>query len=150
MALVGVLSTGLLFESGRSQRRRTGPPTIEFKTFVDRLPAGASEDALVGENPENADDDDGPGATFGASSSSLLRERPRGADRRHVPHRQRHTSIRPACSTVILFLEDEYGIHVQDQETMPENLETISRIAAFVAAQAAAGRRLTRSARARR
>ena len=34
--------------------------------------------------------------------------------------------------SVILFLEDEYGFHIEDQETTPENLETISRIAAFV------------------
>lgn len=35
--------------------------------------------------------------------------------------------------SVILFLEGEYGFHIEDQETTPENLETISRIAAFVA-----------------
>ena len=34
---------------------------------------------------------------------------------------------------VILFLEGEYAIHVEDHETIPENLETIARIAAFVA-----------------
>ena len=33
---------------------------------------------------------------------------------------------------IILFLEGEYGFHIEDQETIPENLETISRIAAFV------------------
>jgi acyl carrier protein len=33
---------------------------------------------------------------------------------------------------VIAFLETEYGIRVLDQETIPENLETIGRIAAFV------------------
>jgi len=33
---------------------------------------------------------------------------------------------------IILFLEGEYAIHIEDQETIPENLETISRIAAFV------------------
>lgn len=33
---------------------------------------------------------------------------------------------------IILFIEGEYGIHVTDRETIPENLETISRIAAFV------------------
>jgi acyl carrier protein len=33
---------------------------------------------------------------------------------------------------VILFLESEYGIRVEDRETVPENLETIARIAAFV------------------
>jgi acyl carrier protein len=42
---------------------------------------------------------------------------------------------------IILFLEGEYAIHVEDQETIPENLESISRIAAFVARKqrAAAG-----------
>jgi acyl carrier protein len=35
--------------------------------------------------------------------------------------------------SIILFLEDEYGFHIEDTETTPENLETISRIAAFVA-----------------
>jgi acyl carrier protein len=34
---------------------------------------------------------------------------------------------------VIAFLETEYGIRVLDEETIPENLETIGRIAAFVA-----------------
>ena len=33
---------------------------------------------------------------------------------------------------LILFLEGEYGIRVADRETTPENLETISRIAAYV------------------
>jgi acyl carrier protein len=33
---------------------------------------------------------------------------------------------------IILFLESEYGFHVEDHETIPENLETISRIAAYV------------------
>lgn len=33
---------------------------------------------------------------------------------------------------VIGFLESEYGIRVDDRETTPENLETISRIAAFI------------------
>jgi len=41
---------------------------------------------------------------------------------------------------IILFLEGEYAIHIEDDETIPANLETISRIAAFVARkQAAAG-----------
>jgi acyl carrier protein len=34
---------------------------------------------------------------------------------------------------IILFIEGEYAIHVEDHETIPENLETLSRIAAFVA-----------------
>jgi acyl carrier protein len=34
---------------------------------------------------------------------------------------------------VILFLESSFGIHVEDEETIPENLESISQIAAFVA-----------------
>lgn len=34
---------------------------------------------------------------------------------------------------VITFLEAEYGIQISDAETVPENLETIGRIAAFVA-----------------
>jgi acyl carrier protein len=33
---------------------------------------------------------------------------------------------------IILFLEGEYGFHIEDHETIPENLETISRIAAYV------------------
>jgi acyl carrier protein len=42
---------------------------------------------------------------------------------------------------IILFLEREYGIHIEDHETIPENLESISRIAAFIARKqpAAAG-----------
>lgn len=34
---------------------------------------------------------------------------------------------------IILFIEGEYGIQVADLETIPENLESIDRIAAFVA-----------------
>jgi len=37
---------------------------------------------------------------------------------------------------VIAFLEAEYGIRVLDEETIPENLETIGRIAAFVSRKA--------------
>jgi acyl carrier protein len=33
---------------------------------------------------------------------------------------------------VILFLEREYAIRIQDHETVPENLESISQIAAFI------------------
>jgi acyl carrier protein len=33
---------------------------------------------------------------------------------------------------VILFIEEEFAIRVADTETSPENLETISRIAAYV------------------
>jgi len=33
---------------------------------------------------------------------------------------------------VIAFLEDEYAISIADEEVIPENLETIARIAAFV------------------
>ena len=39
---------------------------------------------------------------------------------------------------VIAFLETEYGIRVLDEETIPENLETIGRIAAFVSRKASA------------
>ena len=33
---------------------------------------------------------------------------------------------------VILFIESEFGIHVEERETTPENLGTIARIATFV------------------
>lgn len=57
--------------------------------------------------------------------------------------------MRSRCSTadmsnstgmmeIILFLEGEYDIRITDRETIPENLETISRIAAFVARKQAA------------
>jgi acyl carrier protein len=39
---------------------------------------------------------------------------------------------------IILFIEGEYAIHVEDHETIPENLETIARIATFVARKQAA------------
>jgi acyl carrier protein len=42
---------------------------------------------------------------------------------------------------VIMFLESEFGIEVDNLEIMPENLESIARIASFVAGkQHAAGR----------
>jgi len=34
---------------------------------------------------------------------------------------------------IILFLEGEYAIHIEDHETIPDNLESITQIAAFVA-----------------
>jgi acyl carrier protein len=34
---------------------------------------------------------------------------------------------------IIAFLESEFGIRIADTETTPENLESIARIAAFVA-----------------
>jgi acyl carrier protein len=34
---------------------------------------------------------------------------------------------------IIAFLEGEMGIHVKDEEMVPENLDSISRIAHFVA-----------------
>ncbi len=40
---------------------------------------------------------------------------------------------------VIAFLEGEYGIQIPDHEVSPENLETIGRIAAFVARKRAEG-----------
>jgi acyl carrier protein len=33
---------------------------------------------------------------------------------------------------VIAFLESEFGIRISDEETIPANLETLGRIAAFV------------------
>lgn len=34
---------------------------------------------------------------------------------------------------VIYFLEDEFGIKVQDEEMVPENLDSVNRITAFLA-----------------
>jgi acyl carrier protein len=42
---------------------------------------------------------------------------------------------------VILFHEASFGIHVEDDETLPENLESISRIARFVARKQSAATR---------
>jgi acyl carrier protein len=39
---------------------------------------------------------------------------------------------------IILFLEGEYGIHIEDRETTPENLGTIDAIAEFVRGKQAA------------
>ena len=40
---------------------------------------------------------------------------------------------------LIAFLESEYGIRLEDREMIPENLETLARIAAFVERKTAAG-----------
>lgn len=40
---------------------------------------------------------------------------------------------------VISFLEGEFGIKIADTEMLPDNLDAISRIAAFVARKQAAG-----------
>lgn len=34
---------------------------------------------------------------------------------------------------VIYFLEDEFGIKVQDEEMIPDNLDSVNRISAFLA-----------------
>lgn len=39
---------------------------------------------------------------------------------------------------LIAFIESEFGVRIEDQEMIPENLETISRIAAFVGRKKAA------------
>jgi len=39
---------------------------------------------------------------------------------------------------VVTFLESEFGVRVRDQEMVPDNLETIGRIAAFVERKRAA------------
>jgi len=33
---------------------------------------------------------------------------------------------------IIMFLEDEFGVSVQDEEMVPDNLDSVSRILAFV------------------
>ena len=38
---------------------------------------------------------------------------------------------------VIAFLEEQFGVRVGDQEMTPENLESVSRIARFIAAKQA-------------
>jgi acyl carrier protein len=38
---------------------------------------------------------------------------------------------------VIIFLESQFGIQVLDEEMLPENLDSISRIAAYVARKTA-------------
>lgn len=40
---------------------------------------------------------------------------------------------------LIEFLESELGVHVDDDETVPENLDGIDRIASYVARKRAAG-----------
>ncbi|HEX5514105.1 MAG TPA: acyl carrier protein [Gammaproteobacteria bacterium] len=39
---------------------------------------------------------------------------------------------------VILFLEQEFGVRVEDEDMVPENLDSVSRIAAFVRRKKAA------------
>jgi acyl carrier protein len=34
---------------------------------------------------------------------------------------------------IIMFIEDELGVTVEDEEMIPENLDSVNRIAAFVA-----------------
>jgi acyl carrier protein len=41
---------------------------------------------------------------------------------------------------IIAFLEEQYRIAIEDTETTPENLETIGRIADFIARKQAPGR----------
>ena len=33
---------------------------------------------------------------------------------------------------IIMFIEDELGVQVEDEEMIPENLDSVNRIAAFV------------------
>ena len=81
---------------------------------------------------------DHPGASAAVHPGVLLRERPGGAHGRRLPASTAGIVDSTGMLEIILFLEGEYGIHVEDHETIPENLETISRIAAFVARKRAA------------
>lgn len=36
---------------------------------------------------------------------------------------------------IVLFLEEELGVKVQDEEMIPENLDSVNRLASFVAAR---------------
>ena len=36
---------------------------------------------------------------------------------------------------IIMFIEDELGVRVEDEEMIPENLDSVNRIAAFVSAK---------------
>ncbi len=38
---------------------------------------------------------------------------------------------------VIFFIEDEFGIHVEDEEMIPENLDSVNNISQFIAAKQA-------------
>ena len=40
---------------------------------------------------------------------------------------------------LILFLEENFGVTVEDEEMVPDNLDSISRVAEFVARKKAAG-----------
>ena len=40
---------------------------------------------------------------------------------------------------LIEFLEDEFGVHVEDHETVPENLDGIDRVADYVQRKQSAG-----------
>lgn len=41
---------------------------------------------------------------------------------------------------LVLFLEEQFGIEVADTELVPDNLDSIERIAAYIARKASAGR----------
>ena len=43
--------------------------------------------------------------------------------------------IPPAFLSWLRFLESTYGVRVQDQEMVPENLDSVNRAAAFVASK---------------
>ena len=51
---------------------------------------------------------------------------------------------------VIMFVESAFGVTVEDAEMLPENLDSIERIAAFVAAQAGSARRVAKPDASRR
>jgi len=42
---------------------------------------------------------------------------------------------------IITFLEERFGFRVEDSEVVPENLDSIDRIAAYVARKAPPGQR---------
>jgi acyl carrier protein len=46
---------------------------------------------------------------------------------------ERHLVDSTGILEVVMFLEQRYGIKVADDELIPDNLDTIDRIAAFVA-----------------
>ena len=52
---------------------------------------------------------------------------------------ERHIVDSTGILEVVAFLEQRYGIRVEDEELIPDNLDSVSRIAAFVARKLAQG-----------
>ena len=129
----------LLFEIGLGQERQVWL-LFDARARPTRAPSCVTDEAgnarvAVGRMKERStmerSGDQGPGSRV--HHHQLLRRRSGGAARRGVVARSQGIIDSTGVLEVIGFIESTFGISVEDAEMLPENLDGIERLTAFVA-----------------